>query len=169
MKPVFKTDKKADKKSEQVIKRFNELPAFVATGGEIVFVSDDFLEVHTKFNLNENTMNHHRSGFGGAIYSSLDPIYPLQFIYILGDKYVVWDLAAKIDYLKPIYHDVYARFLLTQKQIDTIKEKVKTKNKAVINLDVEYTDLDCKHIFAKATKTIYIADKEYFDSKNNMS
>lgn len=168
MKPIFETDKKAGKKLEQIVKRFNDLPAFVATGGEIVFVSDDLLEVHTKFNLNENTMNYHKSGFGGAIYSSLDPIYPLQFIHILGDKYVVWDLAAKIDYLKPIYNDVYARFLLTQDQIDTIKEEIKIKNRTVIDLDVEYTDLECRHIYAKATKTIYIADKEYFDNKNNM-
>jgi acyl-coenzyme A thioesterase PaaI-like protein len=166
MKPIFNTDKKSGPESEKIIKRFNNIPAFVATGGEIIFVSEDLLEVHTKFNLNEKTMNYHKSGFGGAIYSSLDPIYPLQFIYILGDKYVVWDLAAKIDYLKPIYSDVYARFLLTQQHINDIKEKIKVKNRAVIELSVEYTDLDNKNIYARASKTIYIADKEYFENKN---
>ncbi|AIT08740.1 hypothetical protein LO80_01285 [Candidatus Francisella endociliophora] len=166
MKPVFKTDKKPGIKSEQIIKRFNELPAFVATGGEIVFVSDDLLEVHTRFNLNENTMNYHKSGFGGAIYSSLDPIYPLQFIYILGEKYVVWDLAAKIEYLRPIYNNVYARFLLTHDQIYDIKEKIKTKNRTTIELAVEYTNIDSDIIYARAMKTIYIADKEYFETKN---
>lgn len=55
MTPIFKTDKKAGERSEQFVKRFNRLPAFVATGGEIVFVSDDFLEVHLKFNLTDNT------------------------------------------------------------------------------------------------------------------
>ncbi|NDT41034.1 DUF4442 domain-containing protein, partial [Francisella tularensis subsp. holarctica] len=109
MTPFFKTDKKSGEKSEELIKRFNDLPAFVVTGGEIVFISDDFLEVHLKFNLTENTKNYYGTGFGGAIYSSLDPIYPLQLCNILGDDYVVWDLSANIDYVRPITDHVYAR------------------------------------------------------------
>ena len=164
MTPIFKTDKKTGERSEQFIKRFNELPAFVATGGEIVFVSDDFLEVHLKFNLTDNTKNHHGTGFGGAIYSSLDPIYPLQLCNILGDDYVVWDLSANIDYLKPITDHVYARFLLSQQTITKIKQDVITKNKSVISLPVCYEDAD-NNIYAKANKTIYIADREYFNNK----
>ncbi|MED7818864.1 MULTISPECIES: PaaI family thioesterase [unclassified Francisella] len=168
MTPVFKTRKKFGEQSEQLIARFNELPAFVATGGEIVFVSDDFLEVHLKFNLNENTKNYHGTGFGGAIYSSLDPIYPLQLCEILGDDYVVWDLSANIDYLKPITEHVYARFLLSKKIITTIKQDVLSNNKAIISLPVCYVDSK-KNIYAKATKTIYIADREYFYKKNKIN
>ena len=72
-------------------------------------------------------MNYNKSGFGGAIYSSLDSIYPIQLIHILGDQYVVWDLAGKIDYLKPIFSDVYAKFLLTDQQIKSIKQDVQQK------------------------------------------
>ncbi|OEZ33217.1 hypothetical protein AS144_04315 [Francisella endosymbiont of Amblyomma maculatum] len=164
MTPIFKTDKKASERSEQFVKRFNELPAFVATGGEIVFVSDDFLEVHLKFNLTDNTKNYHGTGFGGAIYSSLDPIYPLQLCNVLGDDYVVWDLSANIDYLKPITDHVYARFLLSQQTVTKIKQDVVTKNKSVINLPVCYEDAD-NNIYAKVNKTIYIADREYFNNK----
>ncbi|AEE26271.1 PaaI family thioesterase [Francisella hispaniensis] len=164
MTPIFKTDKKPGEKSEELIKKFNELPAFVATGGEIVFVSNDFLEVHLKFNLTENTKNYHGTGFGGAIYSSLDPIYPLQLCNILGDDYVVWDLSANIDYLRPITHHVYARFLLSQEIINKIKQDVITKNKSVISLPVCYEDTD-NNIYAEATKTIYIADREYFNNR----
>ncbi|API86766.1 PaaI family thioesterase [Francisella uliginis] len=164
MNPIFKTDKKPGEQSEQLIKRFNELPAFVATGGEILFVSNDFLEVHLRFNLNENTKNYHGTGFGGAIYSSLDPIYPIQLCRILGDDYVVWDLSASIDYLKPITDHVYARFLLSEATITNIKKDVQTKNKSIVSLPVCYEDLE-KNIYAKATKTIYIADREYFNNK----
>lgn len=166
MKPIFKTAKNTSENSKVLINTFNNIPAFIATGGEIVFASDDFLEVHLKFNLTENTMNHHKSGFGGAIYSSLDPVYPLQLMSILGDKYVVWDLAATIDYLKPIFKDVYARFILSHEQIEVIKSDVKVRNKTVVNFSVAYEDLE-GNIYAKATKTIYIADKEYFDKKNS--
>ncbi|GAB4223544.1 MAG: DUF4442 domain-containing protein [Francisella sp.] len=161
MKPFFKTDKKSGENSQKLIKQFNDIPAFVATGGEIVFVSDDFFEVHLKFNLTEKTKNYHGTGFGGAIYSSLDPIYPLQLSNILGESYIVWDLAATINYLKPITDNVYARFLLSYEIITKIKKDVATKNKSIVSLPVRYEDNN-KNIYAEATKTIYIADREYF-------
>ncbi|MDE4996581.1 hypothetical protein NAH08_10050, partial [Francisella tularensis subsp. holarctica] len=89
----------------------------------------DFLEVHLKFNLTENTKNYYCTVFGGAIYSSLYPIYPLQLCNILGDDYVVWDLSANIDYFRPITDHVYARFLLSQEIIAKIKQDVIYKNK----------------------------------------
>jgi acyl-coenzyme A thioesterase PaaI-like protein len=164
--PIFKTNKKTSEESQNLERMFNQFPAFKVTGGEIIFVSNDFLEVHLRFNLSETTINYHKTAFGGAIYSSLDPVYPLQLIHILGDaNFVVWDLSATIDYLKPIDRDVYAKFLLSNEQINEIKINVKNKNKSVITLPVEYQDLD-GNIYAKATKTIYIADRAYFENKN---
>ncbi|MGQ4002009.1 DUF4442 domain-containing protein [Francisellaceae bacterium CB299] len=153
MKPIFDTDKKSGENSSLFIKTFEGWPSFMLTGGEVVFVSDDFKEVHLKFNLRYDTNNYHGTGFGGAIYASLDPIYPLQLWHILGDDYIIWDLAATIDYLKPVTKDVYANFLLTDEIISKIKEDISTKNKSVITLPVEYHDTD-GNIYAKATKTI---------------
>ena len=168
MKPIFDTDKKSGENSPLFIKTFEGCPSFMLTGGEVVFVSDDFKEVHLKFNLRYDTNNYHGTGFGGAIYASLDPIYPLQLWHILGDDYIIWDLAATIDYLKPVTKDVYANFLLTDEIISKIKEDISTKNKSVITLPVEYKDTD-GNIYAKATKTIYIADKVYFENKNKVT
>ncbi|MFT4694731.1 MAG: acyl-coenzyme A thioesterase PaaI-like protein [Francisella sp.] len=165
MKPIFNTNKKSGEKSPLFVKTFEGCPSFMLTGGEVVFVSDDFKEVHLKFNLRYDTNNYHGTGFGGAIYASLDPIYPLQLWHILGDDYIIWDLAATIDYLKPVTQDVYANFLLTDETISKIKEDISTKNKSVITLPVEYKDTD-GNIYTKATKTIYIADKVYFENKN---
>lgn len=53
------------KDQNNLLKDLIDLPAFVATGGEIVFVSDDFLKVHLKFNLTEN---YHGTGFGQDFY-----------------------------------------------------------------------------------------------------
>ena len=38
------------------------------------------------------------------------------------------------------------------------------KNKAIVDLDVEYRDLQ-NNVYAKATKTIYIADRNYYEEK----
>ena len=165
MEPIFKTNKKSSDKSQSLKKMFNDFPAFKATGGEIIFVSDDFFEVHLKFNLNEKTMNYHGTGFGGAIYSSLDPVFPLQFAHILGvENFEIWDLSATIDYLKPINKDVYAKFILTDEILINLKKDIELKKRHVVKLPVQYEDLQ-GNIYAKATKTVYIADKEYFKNK----
>ncbi len=164
MNSIFKSDSQQHEHNSPLEIMFNETPAFILTGCRIVYVSDDFYEVHTIFEVSENTINCHKAGFGGAIYASLDPIYPLQLHHILGDNYVIWDLAASIEYLKPILNHVHARFVITKDQIQIIKVKVKLKNKAVLDFAVQYEDLD-GNIYAKAVKTIYIADKEYFDNR----
>ncbi len=156
---------KSGANSPLFIKNFESCPSFLLTGGEVVFVYKDFKEVHLKFNLRHDTNNYHGTGFGGAIYASLDPIYPLQLWHILGDDYIIWDLAANIDYLKPVYKDVYANFSLTDEIITKIKNDVSTKDKSVINLPVEYKDTN-RNTYAKATKTIYIADIQYYLNKN---
>lgn len=131
MLPVLQTNNRSGSESYKLVDTFNNLPAFLATGGEVVFVSDNFYEVHLKFNLNEQTRNYHGTGFGGAIYSSLDPVYPLQLHHILGHKYIIWDIAAKINYLKPINQNAFARFLLSKEIIKQIITEVKQKNKSV--------------------------------------
>lgn len=145
---------------------FNFFPAFRASGGKIIFASHDWQEVHLMFRLGRKTRNYHGTGFGGAIYSSLDPIYPMQFIFILGKDYVVWDKSATIDYIKPVHKNVYARFELTDETIQTVKDEVAKNGRYFITLPVEYKDLD-GNIYAKATKTIYIATKEHYNKRKD--
>ena len=164
---MLKTNKKINRDFSALEAKFNNIPAFVITGGEIVFVSDDFLEVQTKFNLREDTKNYHGTGFGGAIYSSLDPIYPIQLYTILGaDSHVIWDLSASIEYLKPVDKDVYARFIISKEEVKDIQAKIVKKGRTVVSLPVKYEDLE-GNIYAKAIKTIYIADKDYYQNKNS--
>ncbi|MDE4996975.1 hypothetical protein NAH08_13190, partial [Francisella tularensis subsp. holarctica] len=65
---------------------------------------------------------------------------------------------------RPITDHVYARLLLSQEIIAKIKQDLIDKNKSVVSLPVCYEDTD-NNIDAEATKTIYIADREYFNSR----
>ena len=145
--------------------RFNLFPAFRASGGKIIFVSHDYKEIHTVFQLKKKKKNYHGTGFGGAIYSSMDPIYPMQLIFLLGSEYVVWDKSATIDYIKPVTQNVYAKFEMPDAVINEIKEQINANGKYIITLPVEYVDKEQTNIYAKATKTIYIASREYYNSR----
>ncbi|MDE4978273.1 hypothetical protein NAI52_11435, partial [Francisella tularensis subsp. holarctica] len=66
--------------------------------------------------------------------------------------------------VRPITDNVYSIFLLSQEIIAKIKQDLIDKNKSVVSLPVCYEDTD-NNIYSEATKTIYIADREYVNSR----
>ena len=160
----FKTDKQEGFK--QKLKRFgfNRIPAVRGTGAFVTFISDDWKEVHIKLPLSWRTRNYVGTIFGGSIYASVDPVYMIQLLQILGGDYVVWDKAATIKFRKPITKTVYARFLITDSQVEEIKKTIKEKHTLDIDLPVAYEDKEGV-VYASISKKIYIASKAYY--KNN--
>jgi hypothetical protein len=149
------------------IKRFlfNIFPAYRRTGARICFISDDLKEVHVKLGLKWTTRNYVGSVFGGSIYGALDPIYMVQLINILGNKYVVWDKSASIKFIRPIKHVVCARFLISDNLLAEIKNEIKLNNEMEIELSAQFSDAN-GITYAKVIKKLYIADREYYQQKN---
>ena len=127
-------------------------------------MSDDYREIHIRLPLSWRTKNYVGSVFGGSIYASTDPFYMLQLIYILGKEYVVWDKAATVKFRKPIKKSVFAKFLITEALLSEIKEKVKENGSYTIELPVTLQDKEGV-AYASITKTIYIADKAYYQQR----
>lgn len=162
---IFKTDNKESRRSKLRRIAFNFFPAYRRTGARIYFLSDDWRDIHITLGLNWKTKNYVGSVFGGSIYGALDPIYMIQLINILGNKYVVWDKSATIKFLKPIKNSVFARFLITKEILEEIESKVKSDRKYSINLVTNFQD-ENGIIYAEVIKTLYIADKEYYKTRN---
>ena len=160
----FKTDRKENLKSKLVRIGFNFFPAYRRTGGRICFISSDWKEAHVKLGLSWKTKNYVGTVFGGSIYGSLDPIYMIQLLNILGTNYVVWDKSAIVKFIKPIKKNVYALFLITDEALEEIISKVKSEQKYSIDLTVRFQDAD-GIIYAEAIKTLYIADKAYYNAR----
>jgi len=160
----FETNRKENIKSR--IKRFlfNFLPAYRRTGARICFISDDWKEVHIKLRLKWTTRNYVGSVFGGSIYGALDPIYMIQLINILGNKYVVWDKVATIKFIRPIKQEVFARFLISENLITEIKKGIELNKEMEIELSVQFNDGN-ETTYAEVIKKLYIADKEYYKQK----
>jgi acyl-coenzyme A thioesterase PaaI-like protein len=160
----FETNKKENLKFK--IKRFlfNFFPAYRRTGARICFISDDWKEMHIKLGLKWTTRNYVGSVFGGSIYGALDPIYMVQLINILGDRYVVWDKVATIKFIRPIKQEVFARFLISENLITEIKKEIELNKEMEIELSVQFNDAN-KTTYAEVIKKLYIADKEYYNKK----
>lgn len=163
-KTIYPVSERESLKSIFLRMRFNFFPAYRRTGGRVVFLSRDYREMHVRLSLNHYTKNYVGSVFGGSIYGSVDPIFMMQLITILGRDYVVWDKAASIRFIRPVKTTVFARFVITDQLLDEIKSKVESDNKCIIELSTHYEDKGGVK-YAEFNKTLYVASKEYYKNR----
>lgn len=138
---------------------FNCFPAYRATGGVITYIAADWREIHLKLPLNRHTRNYVGTIFGGSMYSAIDPIYMLMLIKTLGDEYIVWDKAATIRFKKPGKTTLYARFMLDEAELATIRSALED----IRSIDRVYTVELCdanRVAHAIIEKTLYIRRKD---------
>ena len=137
---------------------FNFFPAYRGTGGRLVYVADDFKEIHIKLPLNWRTRNYVGTIYGGSMYASIDPIYMLMLIKILGPEFTVWDKAAKIRFRKPGEDTLFADFKLTGEEIAEIKRLAENERSIDRIYNVELKDKGGV-VHVQIEKTIYISKK----------
>ena len=56
-----------------------------------------------------------------SIYAAVDPVYMLMLIRRLGPEFIVWDKAAKIEFLKPGRETLQARFAVDEEELSAIR------------------------------------------------
>lgn len=76
----------------------------------------------------------------------------------LGREYVVWDMAARIQYLKPGRGKVSAVFSLDSERLDDIRQKADSGRKATEIFLVDVIDGQGEKV-ASVKKTLYIRKK----------
>jgi hypothetical protein len=134
---------------------FNFFPAFRGTGARVTYMSGDWREVHVKLPLNWRTRNYVGTIFGGSLYGAVDPHYMIMLIKILGPGYMVWDKAATIRFKKPGRTTLYARFVIPEEEVATIRRLLETEPSVDRVYAVELTDA-AGVAHATVEKTIYI-------------
>ena len=137
---------------------WNLFPAYRGTGGRVIYIADDWHEARIKLPLSWRTRNYVGTIYGGSIYASIDPIYMLMLMHILGKDYVVWDKAATIRFRKPGKTTLYADFLLTPDEIDEIKRLAEIERSVDRIYTVELKDKEGV-VHASIEKTLYIKKK----------
>ena len=137
---------------------FNFFPCYRGSGGRVTYISDDFHEAKVRLPLSWRTRNYVGTIYGGSLYASIDPIYMLMLMHILGKGYVVWDKAANVRFRKPGKTTLYADFLLTANEIAEIKRLAESERSVDRVYTVELKDKE-GNVHVSIEKTLYIAKK----------
>lgn len=138
---------------------FNLYPVYRGTGGKILYIRADWKEVKISLPLSLRTKNYVGTIFGGSMYSSVDPIYMLMLIKILGPGFVVWDKSAAIRFKKPGKSTLYAHFQIADEEIEAILKELEFLPSIDRVYKVELKDCN-DEVHAIVEKTIYIARRK---------
>jgi acyl-coenzyme A thioesterase PaaI-like protein len=136
----------------------NLWPPFWGAGIKVLMISPDYRSAKVSLKhglLNRNIVGVH---FGGSLFAMTDPFFMLLFSKNLGRDYIIWDQAAKIEFLKPGKGKVHANFVITQEQIDHLIEQASSGKKVLQDFVVEVKDTH-SHVVARITKTLYVRKK----------
>ena len=134
---------------------FNFFPAFRGTGSRVTYIADDYREMRVELPLSWRTRNYVGTIFGGSLYGAVDPHYMIMLIKNLGPGYVVWDKAATIRFKKPGRGTLYARFLLDEEELTTIRRLTENGQPTDRVYAVDLTDANGV-VHATVEKTVYI-------------
>jgi hypothetical protein len=139
--------------------KFNLFPAYRGSGARVAYIAGDFREVRIRLPLSWRTNNAVGTIFGGSMYASVDPIYMIMLIHLLGPGYVVWDKAAAIRFKKPGRSTLSATFRLDDAELDAIRAATAGGEPVDRVYQVELVDAEGT-VHAAIEKTIYIRRKK---------
>ena len=129
------------------------------TGGRLKYIAEDWSDVRLELPLSWRTRNYVGTIFGGSIYSAVDPIYMLMLIRRLAPDFIVWDKAARIEFLKPGRETLHARLVINDAELAAIRTALDTPRSVDRTYVVELTDASGT-VCARVEKIIYIRRRE---------
>jgi acyl-coenzyme A thioesterase PaaI-like protein len=136
--------------------RFNWYPAYRRTGAQVVYISEDLLELRVRLPLTRATRNLHGSIYGGSMYAAVDPLHAVMLARHLGPDFHVWMKAARIEFRRPGRSDLYATARLDPAELATIRTALGRTPKLDRDFTVTLTDLAGTLVAAEVTTTIHI-------------
>lgn len=128
---------------------------YIGAGIHVTHISKDFKRFDVRMKLRLYNRNFVYSHFGGSLYAMADPFYMFILMENLGEKYLVWDKAATIDFVKPGQGTVYATFEVNEEELNSIKQEVDAKGKMNKIFHCEIKS-EKGEVIAKVEKVLYV-------------
>ena len=147
--------------SKQTNAKFiNIYPPYLGAGIKLKSVNEEFTKIVVEMPLTRLNKNYVGTHFGGSLYAMCDPFFMLILIEHLGNDYIVWDSAAKIEFKKPGKDTVTGVFEIPLIKIKEIKDEVDEigKNNYVFYAQVKG---EGGEIVAEVEKTDYVRKKDF--------
>lgn len=139
--------------------RINFYPPFLGAGIRVERISEDYLAIDVVLGLRWYNRNYVGTQFGGSLYAMTDPFFMLMLMNVLGRDYIVWDQAAKIDFVSPGKGTVRARFRLAPEEIERLTAEAESGAPLRPVYTVEVHD-EQDVLVARVEKTLYVRKKK---------
>jgi acyl-coenzyme A thioesterase PaaI-like protein len=133
----------------------NFWPPFRGAGIRVRHIADDWSEARVELSAGRIRRNFVGTHYGGSLFSMTDPFYALMLIHRLGERYLVWDQAASIEFVAPGRGTVSAVFLLNETQVQSLRDQASGGQKVLPEFDVEIRD-EAGELVARVKKTLYV-------------
>jgi acyl-coenzyme A thioesterase PaaI-like protein len=101
----------------------NLWPPFVGAGIRVRRIAPDWSEAVVELRSRWFNRNYVGTHFGGSLFAMTDPFYALLLMQRLGERYLVWDQAARIEFVAPGRGTVSARFELPEARVAEIRDR----------------------------------------------
>lgn len=130
-------------------------PPYLGAGISVVHVARDLSVIEVEMKLSVWNRNFVGTQFGGSLYSMCDPFFMLILADALGRRYVVWDKAATIRFLRPGRGTVHATFHIPLVEIEEIRAAADAGRKVEPTFKAEVLD-DAGEVVAEVEKLLYV-------------
>lgn len=131
---------------------------FLGAGVRVRHIRSDWRELHVEMKLRWYNRNALGSHFGGSLYSMVDPHLALLLMQLLGKRYIVWDKAARIEFVSPGRGLVRSLVQITDEQVAVIREEARANKAAYPEFELEVLGEDGS-LVAKVHKTLYVRER----------
>ena len=133
----------------------NLWPPYLGAGIHVRSIAPDWssatVELRSRI-LNRNYVGTH---FGGSLFAMTDPFYALLLMHRLGERYLVWDQAASIEFVAPGRGTVSATFMLPEQRVEAIRVQAAGGDKVLPEFKAEIRDRAGETV-ARVRKTLYV-------------
>lgn len=131
-------------------------PPFLGTGIRVRHIAPDWREARVELGLHWWNRNYVGTHFGGSLFAMADPFFMILLMHRLGDRYLVWDRASRIDYVAPGRGAVRAHFVMPDERVEAIKAQAESGQPCHPEFAVDIVHADDESLVARVHKTIYV-------------
>lgn len=133
----------------------NWWPPFLFSGVRLLEISDDWRNARVRLRLRWYNRNYVGTQFGGLLFAMTDPYWMIMVMECLGPGYIVWDKAAKIEFISPGRGDVYAQFQVRDQDLDELRAAAAGGDKVLRWFTVDVRSAD-DVLVARVQKQLYV-------------
>jgi len=139
-------------------------PPFVGAGIRVRRISPDWREARVELGLHWWNRNYVGTHFGGNLFAMTDPFFMILLMHRLGERYLVWDRAGRIDYLAPGRGLVRADFRIPDERVEALRAEAANGEPCHSDFEVDVVHADDGSAVARVRKTIYVRLKPRYRS-----